>query len=402
MHGGGPVILARLLRGLTEDSYSIVTNRKQLFAGAVKTGGWLPASYYFLDENDPKSGHELENITIDSRPTGHSAQRSPLVNWLARIAADAITLPEILRVRDKIHHILSVNQALTTVYATSDDGTFLLGTYLATKKTKKRLVVHLFDLYAGNAFGPFRQLLAKLYEPKILHRADQIIVTSQHTADYLNSKYHNAFAKKIIPVYHPLPDRNPPTTTRRSPSEPFEIIYTGTLGWPQKDCLVDLVHATRNLAAVKITILAPYSSSQLAAWGLVGPHVETGSVSPSEAEKRQQQADALFLPMAFHPESHDIVATASPGKIAEYLQVGKPILVYAPAFSHIARYARETGFGLVVDHEGDKPLQTGIKRLQDDLSLQTELIHQARATFLKNHEEKLVLKQFRAAVEGDQ
>lgn len=401
MHGGGPVILARLLQAFTPGAYIVATNRKQLFAGAVKTGGWLPASYYFLDEASAKQGAELDAIAIETKPQGKPPRRNAFMSWLANIVADALTLPDIRLVRDKIRSILVERPSVTTVYAASDNGTFLLGTYWAVKATDKRFVVHLFDLYRGNAFGPFRQLLARFYESRILQRANQIIVTSKHTQEYLVQRYGRGITKKISVIGHPLPDR---ASQRQAPTHrtgsPFEIIYTGTLGWPQKDCLVDLVCATRSMENIQITILAPYSPEQMAAWHLTGPHVEIGSVSPEEAERRQQAADILFLPMTFHPESHDIVATASPGKIAEYLESGKPILVYAPPFSHVARYAKETGFGLVVNQEGDEPLQEAIRRLQTDKNLQKDLVAHARQAFLDNHEEQGVLSRFRAAVWG--
>lgn len=401
MHGGGPVILGRLLQACRPGSYVVVTNRKAFFSGTVKTGHWLPAPYYFLDEPGAKTSSDLQDIHIPNQPHGTPPQRGPILHWLAEAAADAIALPDILRVRNMIRRVLAEHPTITTVYAASDNGTFLLGTYLAARSMRKRFVVHLFDLYRGNAFGPFRQLLARLYEKSILRRADTIIVTSQHTADYLNRRYRQAFATKLRPIYHPLPGRQRPRVIpKRPPGKPFEIIYTGTLGWPQKDCLADLVRATRGWADIRITILAPYSTEQMAAWGMTGPQVETGSATPEEVERRQQAADVLFLPMTFHPESRAIVETASPGKIAEYLESGKPILIYAPAFSHVARYGRETGFGLVVDEEGDAPLQTAIRRLQKDQDLRGRLAAQARAVFEQNHEEAGVLTRFRAAIEG--
>jgi hypothetical protein len=68
----------------------------------------------------------------------------------------------------------------------------------------------------------------------------------------------------------------------------------------------------------------------------------------SESRVAQRAAGVLFLPLAFNAK-REVVSTASPSKMPEYLAAERPILVHAPPFSYVVRYAREHQFAEVVD-----------------------------------------------------
>jgi non-ribosomal peptide synthetase component E (peptide arylation enzyme) len=60
-------------------------------------------------------------------------------------------------------------------------------------------------------------------------------------------------------------------------------------------------------------------------------------------------ADLLFLPLAFDSEIAEVLRLASPGKLGDYLQSGRLVLVHAPAGSFVCDYITRHGCGLVVD-----------------------------------------------------
>ena len=87
----------------------------------------------------------------------------------------------------------------------------------------------------------------------------------------------------------------------------------------------------------------------------------------------------LFLPLAFNSPYPQILRTAAPGKMGEYLASGRPILVHAPSDSFVAWYFREHQCGLVVDENDPAQLLMGIRRILTDSELGTALGRRARA-----------------------
>jgi stringent starvation protein B len=53
--------------------------------------------------------------------------------------------------------------------------------------------------------------------------------------------------------------------------------------------------------------------------------------------------------MSFQPADRTFMETSFTTKWLDYAPFGKPIFVWAPAYSSTARFARETGAGVVVD-----------------------------------------------------
>jgi hypothetical protein len=94
----------------------------------------------------------------------------------------------------------------------------------------------------------------------------------------------------------------------------------------------------------------------------------------------QRTADILFLPLAFASPYPEIIRTSSPTKLGEYLCAGRPILVHAPSDSHLAQFARERGFGVVVDQPGPELLVDAILEIMRDLSLRSVTAAHARDT----------------------
>ena len=115
----------------------------------------------------------------------------------------------------------------------------------------------------------------------------------------------------------------------------------------------------------------------------------------SEMPRIQSQADILFLPLSWHTKSPEIINTATPGKLTEYLIGGRPILIHAPKESYLVEYAKENDFALVVDEENVDQLANAIRRLLTDQELSNRLIRNAQATFLKNHDITKTVEKFK-------
>jgi glycosyltransferase involved in cell wall biosynthesis len=91
----------------------------------------------------------------------------------------------------------------------------------------------------------------------------------------------------------------------------------------------------------------------------------------------QQQADILFLGLAFDSPIPEVIRTSAPGKMGEYLGSGRPILVHAPPDSFLSWYFKKEEWGMVVDQKDATVLGRGIERLLEDGRLRKRLVQNA-------------------------
>jgi glycosyltransferase involved in cell wall biosynthesis len=71
--------------------------------------------------------------------------------------------------------------------------------------------------------------------------------------------------------------------------------------------------------------------------------------------------------------------------LPEYMASGTPILVHAPAGSHVAEYARREDFAELVDQADDDALAAGIRRVVADSAQRTRRARRARELALERH-----------------
>lgn len=98
-----------------------------------------------------------------------------------------------------------------------------------------------------------------------------------------------------------------------------------------------------------------------------------------------QKADILFLPFSFKDEYKNIVNTSLPTKLADYLASGSPILVFAPSYSSLARYAKTYRFAEMVEEASSEALAKGIYNIVSSKSYREELQKNAGRVFELNH-----------------
>lgn len=109
---------------------------------------------------------------------------------------------------------------------------------------------------------------------------------------------------------------------------------------------------------------------------------------------RIAEADVLLLPVNFDDESVRFIRYSMPTKVPAYLTVGTPILLYAPAGIAQVEYAREEGWGYVVDEEDSQKLKEALLKLCEDQMLRTKLSETAKNIAQRNHDAKTVRKRF--------
>jgi glycosyltransferase involved in cell wall biosynthesis len=250
--------------------------------------------------------------------------------------------------------------------------------YLASRRTGARFYAYLLDQYGhmvAHALG--EHIFARL-EPTLLKRAAQVIAPNESQRDEVRRRHH----VDAVVIHNPcdLAEYDGPAAAQRldlaiAQRDERRIVYTGSIGPLQYDAFRNLLTAmaARERRNLRLHVYSPQSQARLESEGIRGPVVFHPPQPLSTMPALQQQADLLFLPLAFQSTHPDIVRTAAPGKMGEYLAAGRPILVHAPPDSFLARYFRDHECGVVVDRSDPAELAAALESVLTDAALRARL-----------------------------
>lgn len=249
--------------------------------------------------------------------------------------------------------------------------------FLASRWTGARFYAYLLDQYGQMvAHVTGEQVCARL-EPMLLKRATGVIAPNEFLRDDLRRRYqidaaviHNPCDLSAYggPAYATDAD----AALARGEAR---IVYTGAIGPLHYGAFRTLLAAMAALDRpdLRLHVYTPQSSDRLDREGIRGPVVLHPPQPLSAMAALQQQAAVLFLPLALDSSDPDIVRTAAPGKTAEYLAAGRPILVHAPPDSFLASYFRDHQCGVVVDRGDPAALAAALSSILSDPALRGRL-----------------------------
>jgi hypothetical protein len=143
-------------------------------------------------------------------------------------------------------------------------------------------------------------------------------------------------------------------------------VFAGTVGGYANA----LAALARQLARVggKLILYGSLSRAEAAPLGLDLSNVEfPGLVSAKVLRERcQKEADFLYVPMSFGESARVNMRLSFPSKLADYTEMGLPLLIYGPKYCSAVQWARKhPGVAEVVDTENDEELLQAVKRLSD-------------------------------------
>jgi len=365
---GGPQNLYNIFSRIDGRRYAIFTSVVNELQSASHAGSRLPCRYYFYDE-------EKRDPSYFTRPG------TPLLIKAARRIRRGVLLP------GRIARIISTGlrlireERVKLLLGVSDEGPALMLTFLLSKLSGVPYLLYFFDLYKGNDLKQPWKAIASFFEPLLFKRARRIIVTNEQTRDYYLERYpggvyevvHNSVAGELYRCVQ----------SEYNPKPPYTIVFTGRIYWAQERSVRNLLRAVSAMddLDIRCLIYAPNPPKELVAEYANHPRITFDVASHDQMPAVQGRADILFLPLSWHTKSPQIIATASPGKLTDYLIAGRPMLIHAPPYAFVSRYAREHRCGHVVDEENIAALQAGIKKLITDNGYARELIANARRMF---------------------
>lgn len=364
------MMLGQLITQFPPDSYVVLTERLSTFANAPASG-WLPAPHYFLGDADRYSATEVPNAVASvSRPRNRRAVAAVLARAL-RPLSDVFDVTAKVNELSRTAARIVAKEDLEIVLTPSGDPVFIVAAARAARATGRPLYVHLFDLFDRNRYTLPKRILALRNERAVLTEVRHLFVPNEAMSDYYRHRLG------VDPIVVPNGTTIPPFESRPLHSGEATILYTGAVYWAQRDSLQRLVAALRSVPGVRLEVKTNASMRELTLAGLRADHLRAPFSSQDGALQAQRNADILYLPLAFRTSANDVIRTALPAKVAEYLVSGTPILVHAPPDSYISQYARKSKWGYVVDTPDANALAAALRKLLSDSQLRSSLVSSA-------------------------
>lgn len=387
MAGGAAVVLRELLADFPPDSYAVLTDRLAAFT-VLGADEWLPTRHYFLDSEGPLSPLEASAAVAVVPPRATHAHLGDVVTRGLRRASRAVrTIRTVRQVTLRTMQVIEAEDP-DLLLATSGDPAFLVAAADAADATGRSLDVHLFDLFARNRYSIPKRILASRAERRILQGARHVFVPNQAMLSYYRDRLG------IAPIVVSNGTTIPPFRAARPASTSPTILYTGAVYWAQRDAVLNLTRAIRELPGVNLEVKTSAAPRALVRVGLRLGEGGMRFGNRTDSLEAQRDADLLFLPLAFRTSAPDVIQTAFPAKTAEYLVSGTPILVHAPPDAYISQYARAAQWGYVVDKANPHELANAIRRLLSDNQLRADLVERAYGEAVRSHDMRKIRREY--------
>lgn len=298
----------------------------------------------------------------------------PFASWTT-------TLLIILKALQIVKH-----ERVETILGVTDGGPVLFSTLFLGVVKRIPYSILIFDLYKENRLPFYDKFAAYIIEPFLFRWAKHIIVNNEGTKKFYEKRYRNVSLVLIHNSSNPHRYLSLPSFACRDKRQ-YSIVFTGSIYWAQEQSLQNLISAVKKIT--DLSIIVYFYTATVANTAFVKKNMGDGvvfdTVSTDRIAEVQSRADILFLPLSWHTGYDDIISTATPGKLTDYLIAGRPILIHAPANSFLVEYARSNDCAAIVDEENPELLISEIKKLLTDNVRVATLTRNAQALFYKNH-----------------
>jgi len=380
---GSANFLYNLFSNFETEDYCLLTSKRNFSMDKGANQRILPGKYFFFEDSPV--------FKIPLFPYTYTKQTRLSTKIYQKIRRGILKIRRACAIIKSGLKIIK-SEKINLLLGTSDMGPALLSTFLLSKLTNTPYVLLLFDIYRDNDFSLNWKITARLAERTLLKNASGVITFSKEMRDnYKNhygepEKYHTLYQCADISHYERIraSAKNPANNKSKN------IVFTGSIYWAQQKSIQNMIQAVDTMAddSIHFLIYTPEPSKEFKE--LVTKYNIKGktrilSIPPDDIPSVQCAADILFLPLSWDTACQSMIAIATPFKLGEYLAAERPIIVHSPPGSSLNKYAREEGFGHVVDTEDIEMLQNAISKILSDTMYAKTLVSAARKTFNKNH-----------------
>lgn len=155
-----------------------------------------------------------------------------------------------------------------------------------------------------------------------------------------------------------------------------EVVYAGVLNGVYQEDLLRLVSYLRSPDTRRVTVAVygpnPYWTDSPGREFLASP-LYRGFRPAADFPAILTEAAALLVIMPFAPRHRRFAELSFPSKLTEYTSFRRPIVVWGPAYSSAARWAKEHRCALLVDDPDPAVLLRALTQLLDDHVRSAEL-----------------------------
>lgn len=356
---GQAVILGRLLKGVDPGLYCLASSNRYDESSSGDHSERLPSHYHVLEPEVLAPG-------------------SSRCAWINRGSTHYRVLQRAVAIGNIIHR----EQCASAVVCTGD----LIdppAARLAAKLTGVSFYLYVFDDYIFQWLDPKVRNQAWSFERWMVQGSGGIIVPNEFMAEEIRRRYKRAawivrnacaWLPKRVRVSH----RTGEDAGRRKGS----LVYTGAVYHVNSNTFRVITAALDRipLPGICLHIYTAQSEEYLRDQGVFSPHIVHHPHAPyEEVEQVQGQADILLMPFDFNSPAREVIRTAAPGKLGDYLASGTPILAVVPGDTFVAWYLRRHDCGMVLDRADVDAVADAILRLLSDVQLRDRLVANAIA-----------------------
>jgi glycosyltransferase involved in cell wall biosynthesis len=199
-------------------------------------------------------------------------------------------------------------------------------------------------------YPAWRDALERRLEAAAIRSADRVVLVTERMAEAFRWQYRDCPAEHFSVVPNGFDPAQFGQARPRDPHKEWVVVHAGALYYGRS--LATLLEATRRLVEhdadfarnFRLRLLGSLDASarREVERGGLSSHIEViGQTDHATAIDAMRNADALLLVANTTPGAEATV----PGKLFEYLAIGRPVVAIAPAESSTADVLRQTGGG---------------------------------------------------------
>jgi len=267
------------------------------------------------------------------------------------------------------------------IFSTSMPNTCHLVAYILKKKFGIPWIADFRDPWTQNPYVTYPKPISKIEEPMeqaVIRTADKITTTNPFFTEGFTRKYSNEPKEKFVTIIHGF-DPDDFQKLETTVEHKFVMTYTGSFyGLRKPDTFLkavsDLLSKHPDLKdQLRIRFVGSGGRSVEATihrYGLDDTVEVYGQLSHKKALEHLHNSSLLLLITGIRHEStakdsSGRVFDEFPGKLVEYLAIGKPILALATSEGSVARIIKSTRTGIVVHPSDTEGIQKAILDFYD-------------------------------------
>jgi glycosyltransferase involved in cell wall biosynthesis len=372
---GQSVMIGRILRQISPTFYCLIRTEK-IQSDIGRNIEILPSKVFTLI----KEPNNIKNY-----------EKSWIINWI-RSFYRGICIARIVA-REKCDTIIAASGNIIDIPACWW-GSIITGT---------KLIPYLFDDYQYQWADTKIRLIARKMERHVFKNVTKVIVPNEFMKNEIQFRY----PVKAFIVRNPCESKtelfDQIEKKEYDLQSEIRIIYTGAIYHVNFDTFQNLIIATSLISEnIKIHLYTAQSQDWLKQNGVWGSQLVFHSHSLyADVIEAQRKAHLLFLPLSFNSSIPEVINTSAPGKTAEYLASGTPILAHVPSSSFISWYFRKNNCGYVVDENNITFLKKAIESLLVDEILRKKLVSNAIERAIIDFDPIIAAQAFINAIEED-